>query len=193
MATAFRYPSLDVFVGLLGTSYSSAYLSFSSRLINKEVASVRVFKKGLLGFQFAIASIILIVTFTMNQQIDFMINKDLGFSKDQVFIVGLPDDEESMDKRMLFKEQIRSLATVRNASLIGSGALPGKDNGKELFQVMIDGNKTEKIYNIYRIDENYSELLDITFSAGRNFEAERISDRTHTVIINESLAQSMNW
>ncbi|MEM9337996.1 MAG: ABC transporter permease [Bacteroidota bacterium] len=179
--------------GLLGTSYSGAYLSFSRRLIHKEVMSIRVFKKGLLGFQFAVASIILIVTLTMNQQIDFMINKDLGFSKDQVLIVDFPENEELKDKRTLFKEQIQSLAKVRDASLIGGGALPGSDNGKELFQVMMDGNKAEKIYNIYRIDENYSELLGIKFSAGRNFQADRISDQTHAVIINESLAQSLNW
>ncbi|MGD1839716.1 MAG: ABC transporter permease [Thermonemataceae bacterium] len=179
--------------GLLGTSYSGAYLSFSSRLINKEVVSIRIFKKGLLGFQFALASIILIVTLTMNQQIDFMINKDLGFSKDQVLIVDLPENEELKDKRIFFKEQIQSLDKVQNASLIGGGALPGADNGKELFQVMIDGNKAEKVYNFYRIDENYSELLDIKFSAGRNFQANRISDQTNAIIINESLAQSLNW
>ena len=179
--------------GLLGTSYSGIYLSFSGRLITKEVASVRVFKKGLIGFQLAIASILLMATLTMNRQIDFMINKDLGFSKDQVLIVDFPENEALKDKRSLFKEQIQALANVRNASLIGAGALPGSDNGKELFQVLIDGNKTEKIYNFYRIDENYSELLDIHFSAGRNFQVDRISDQTQAVLINESLAQSLNW
>ena len=179
--------------GLLGTSYSGAYLSFSSRLIHQEVVSVRIFKKGLLGFQFAIAAIILIVTLTMDQQIDFMINTDLGFTKEQVLIVDFPDNEALKDKRILFKEQIQSLAKVRNASLIGGGALPGTDNGKELFQVMIDGNKAEKVYNFYRVDENYSELLDIKFAAGRNFQANSISDLNHAIIINESLSRSLNW
>ena len=182
-----------VLFGLLGTSYSGAYLSLSNRLITKEVASLRTFKKGLLGFQFAMASIMLIVTMTMNEQIHFMLNKDLGFTKDQVLIVDYPENETLKDKRLLFKEQIQSLASVRNASLIGGGALPGANNGKELFQVLIDGDKTERIYNFYRIDENYMNLLDIQFSAGRNFQAERASDQTHAVIINESLAQSLSW
>ncbi|NQZ78850.1 MAG: ABC transporter permease [Ekhidna sp.] len=179
--------------GLLGTSYSGVYLSFSSSLINKEGSSIRAFKKGLLGFQFAIASILLIVTMTMNQQIDFMIHTDLGFSKDQVLVVDFPDNEALKDKRTLFKQQIQSMTAVQNASLIGGGALPGADNGKELFQVMIDGNKTERIYNFYRVDENYTELLDIAFAAGRNFHSSRITDQTQAVIINESLAQSLNW
>lgn len=184
---------ITFFFGLLGTSYSGTYLSFSSKLLNREGGTVRIFKKGLLGFQFAIASVILIVTLTMNRQIDFMKNKDLGFSKDQVLIVNLPDDEESKNSRIQFREQIRDFASIRNASLIGGGALPGEDNGKEIFEVMINGNKTERIYNLYRIDENYAEVLNIEFASGRNFQSNRISDQNDAVIINESLAKSLNW
>ncbi len=58
--------------GLLGTSYPGVYLSFSGTLINMDKASINAFKKVLLGFQFTVASVIIIATITMHRQIDFM-------------------------------------------------------------------------------------------------------------------------
>lgn len=179
--------------GLLGTSYSGAYLSFSSRLIHNEGKTVSLFKKLLLGIQFAIASAILIVTLTMEKQIDFMKNKDLGFSKDQVLIVDLPDHETSNTTFIQLREQLKNFTAVDNVSLIGGGALPGEDNGKDIFEVMVHGNKAERVFNLYRTDENYCGLLDIKFASGRNFDANRVSDQNNAVIINEALAKSLNW
>ena len=184
---------ITFFFGLLGTSYSGAYLSFSGSSIDKEGTSVRVFKKVLLGFQFAMASVMLIVTLTMNRQIQFIQNKDLGFSEEQVLIINIPDNEAFADRYIPLREHIKTITTIENASLIGSGALPGEENGKEIFQVTIDGNKVEKVYNIYRIDENYTELLDIKFSLGRNFHVNSLNDQNDAIIINESLARSLNW
>jgi len=179
--------------GLLGTSYSGVYLSFSNTLISKDRISVNVFKKVLLGFQFAIATVIVIVALTMNKQINFMKSKDLGFSKEQVLMVSLPDNEELKSKLIQFREQVKNFSAIENASLIGGGALPGEENGKDIFQVTIDGIKTERVYNIYRIDENYCMLLGIKFVYGRNFQADRLSDKNDAVVINAALAKSLNW
>lgn len=186
-------PLITFGFGLLGTSYSGVYLSFSGNLVNTQKSSVNSFKKVLLGFQFAIAAIILIATGTMNQQIHYMKNKDLGFSKEQVLIVDLPENEELKDRHIQFRERIQSFPTVQNASLIGGGALPGEDNGKEIFQLTVNGEEVEKVFNFYRVDENFNELLDIQMAQGRNFEADRPSDQEDAVLINEALAQSLQW
>lgn len=186
-------PLITFGFGLLGTSYSGVYLSFSGTLVNTGKTSVNTFKRVLLGFQFAIASIIIIATITMNRQIDFMKNKDLGFSKEQVMMVDLPGNEELKDKVIQFRERVKSFPTIQNASLIGGGALPGEDNGKELFQVIVDGEEVEKVFNFYRVDESFSELLNIQLALGRNFEADRPSDQEDAVLINQALANSLRW
>ncbi len=185
---------LTIFVfGLLGTSYSGGYLTFSNRLIQSKGKAVGLFKKAILGFQFVVAAVILAVVLTMEKQIDFMKNKDLGFSKEHVVIIALPDQEEFKDQRDQFREQVKTYSTVKNASLIASGALPGEDNGKEVFEVMVDGSREERVYAIYGIDENYCDLLNIQFATGRNFRANSINDLNNAVIINEALAKSLNW
>ena len=179
--------------GILGSGYVGVHLSISGALTNKSETTVGPIKMLLLGIQFVIASVIIIATLTMNRQINFMKNKDLGFSKEQVVILNLPGDEELMSKWIHLREQYKNHAIIENASLVGGGALPGEENGKEIFEVTVDGGKTDKIFNIYRIDENYCDLLNIKFAFGRNFQSSRISDRNDAVIINESLAKSLNW
>ncbi len=179
--------------GLIGNGYSGMYLSFSSAPMNTEKKSTSTFKRILLGFQFAVASVIIMATITMTEQIDFMKNKDLGFSKEHVLIISVPGNDELKSKLIQFRERIKDFSTIEHASLIGGGALPGEDNGKEIFQVAIDGNEVEKVYNFYRIDENYCNLLNINFDAGRNFETHRASDKTDAVLINQALANSLNW
>ncbi len=92
-----------------------------------------------------------------------------------------------------FRERLKNFAAIENASLIGGGALPGEDNGKELFTVAIDGNEVEKVLYFYRIDENYCKLLNIKFASGRNFQANRASDKQNAVLINQALAKSLKW
>ena len=180
-------------LGLVGTSSSGIHFSFSNSLKNNNSPTLDKFKKFLLGFQFTVASIIIIATLTINKQIGFMEDKDLGFSKEQVLILDLPEGEVLNNRFPMFREKVKNFATIENASLIGGGALPGEDNGKDLFQFNINGSKEERVYNIYGIDENYFKLLNIEFASGRNFQAERISDIDNSVIINESLARSLNW
>jgi|GEM_PF-2858909 len=186
--------SLIIFgLGLLGSSYSGGYLSLSGPLVRTDKNSIGTFKKGVLAFQLAMAGVILIATLTMNRQIDFMKNKDLGFAQKQVMILDLPEDGELTNKVVPFRERIQGLPAVRNASLIGGGALPGEDNGKELFQVQVNGQQMEKVFNLYRVDAHFTELLDIQLAAGRSFEADRLGDREGAVLINQALARSLQW
>ncbi|MEL7119782.1 MAG: ABC transporter permease [Bacteroidota bacterium] len=192
-AVLFGMVLLVFVIGVVGLSYSGLYMTFTTKLLAKDNKWVNLFKRTLIGLQFAVATVILIITMSMNRQVDYMKNKDLGFSKDQVMVINLPGDESLKDRYLQFREELKKNTNISNAALIGWGALPGEENGKELFEVDIDGQTVEKIFNIYRIDQNYAELLDIEMAVGRNFQNERVYDRNETIMINESLAKSLNW
>lgn len=186
--------SLLVFIfGQLGSSYSGIYLSFSSQSLNHEGPRINLFKKALLSFQYGITAVVIILTLVMEQQLDFIENKDLGFEKQEVLILSLPQTDDSSAKGLQIRDHLKNTPSIQNASLIGGGALPGEENGKDLFEVVDAGVSQEKVYNIYRVDEHYFNVLDIAFASGRNFSAELVSDKANSVIINEALAQSLNW
>lgn len=186
--------SLLVFVcGLVGSTYSGVYLSFSSPSVSKEGPRILLLKKLLLGFQYSIAILVLILTLSMGRQLEFLLTKDLGFDQEEVLILRLPESEEERSSALTLREQLRSQRSIQNVSLIGGGALPGEENGKDLFEVYQEGSKTEKIYNIYRVDERYFDLLNIPLAKGRNFNPAQRTDKEGGVIINETLARSLNW
>ncbi|NRB53711.1 MAG: ABC transporter permease [Saprospiraceae bacterium] len=186
--------SLLVFgCGLVGSTYSGVYLSFSSPSVSQEGPRILLLKKLLLGFQYSIAILVLILTLSMGRQLDFLLTKDLGFDQEEILILRLPEGEEERSSAITFREQLRSRSSIQNASLIGGGAIPGEENGKDIFEVYQEGSKTEKIYNIYRVDEVYFDLLNIPFATGRNFNPTQRTDEEGGVIINETLARSLNW
>ncbi|HCX75940.1 MAG TPA: ABC transporter permease, partial [Algoriphagus sp.] len=78
-----------VFTGLLAGSYPAFYLS-STKVVsvfknqfsgNRKVAFAR---KGLVLFQFVLATCLLISTVVIFQQINYALNQDLGYEKDQL-------------------------------------------------------------------------------------------------------------
>ena len=174
-------------------SYPVLIMSFKNLQLQKISKSGSTFKGALMVVQFMIATIILIVTFTIQKQVSFLKNKDLGFDKENIVIVDLPSDERLANKGFDFKTTILQLSAIKNASLIGGGALPGEENGKEIFTVEVGQEQVEKVFNIYRVDENYFDLLDIQLAAGRFFQENRNSDKEEAVIINQALGRSMNW
>lgn len=183
--------ALLIFIsGLLGSTYSGVYLSFSTPSVMQESPRVLFFKKMLLGFQYTIAVVVLILALTMGRQLNFLLTKDLGFDQEQVLALSLPEIEQERGKALTFRDQLSSMGLT---SIIGWGALPGEENGKDLFEVQETGTRTEKVYNIYRIDEQYFEVLDIELAQGRNFDPEKRNDEAGSVIINEALARSLYW
>ncbi len=190
----FGFLSLFIFFSsFFGSGNTSVAVFFSRQPLNTDRKSVTLFRKLLVGIQLAISSIILMATFIVQKQIDYINTKDLGFSSGQVMIINLPEQEEFKNNAQLFKSTLQDYESVAAVSLINGGALPGEENGKELFEVMVNGSKEERVYNIYGVDENYFDLLSIDFALGRSFEDSIITDKTEAVIINQVLARTMQW
>ena len=74
-------------------------------------------RNALVVFQFAISVFLIVSTLIVYQQLNFIQSKDLGFSKNQVFII--EDAYAVGDNIASFKERVGQLAQVQNVSLTG--------------------------------------------------------------------------
>ncbi len=184
---------LIVALGLLGSSYTGVRQVLSSSSLAHEGKGISLFKYLLLGLQYGIAAVVLIMTLAMGRQLNYIQNKNLGFNTAQVVIVDLPEQDEASYKGLLFRAHLNKLAMVSNASLVGGGALPGQENGKDIFEAMVDGQRTEKLFNIYRVDAQYFNLLGIGFAAGTGFTTDNPGANTSSVLVNEALVKALNW
>lgn len=140
-------------------------------------------RKVLVIFQFAVSVFLIVGTLVVSNQLQFMQNKDLGYSKDQVLLVNnmnrLNDQVDS------FKEEVVQLAQVSSASLSAYVPTPSYRSDGSYF--LEDKLEQESAINMqeWRVDFDYMETLDLILLSGRTFDPNITTDST-AVIINES-------
>lgn len=189
-------PCLFVFiivVGCLAGSYPALFLSGFNPIdvLKGKIASG--FKGGLLRsflvvFQFSISIFLIIGTLVIYNQLKFIQNKDLGYNRNQVLIVrgtsGLGDEAQ------IFKEQVKKLAGVKDATLSGYLPTGGELSGNPLFKDPVFDQKRALLTQCWHVDEDYVPALGIKMLKGRNFSKDMATD-TAGLIINEEAEKQL--
>jgi putative ABC transport system permease protein len=143
--------------------------------------------KVLILFQFTITIILFILTLVVYEQRDFILNKDLGFRKENIVVLPLPN-LETKDKMETLKNELSGIASVVN--ICASSEIPG--NGFTSNGYFPEGHSEPMMFNVVDIDAKFLETLDVGIIKGRNFMANNIADR-EAYMVNESLAQKLGW
>ena len=190
----YTIPGLIIFtviVGFLSGSYPAFFLSSFNPY---EVLKGRVrnsqnngrLRRVLVIFQFAVSILLIIGTMIMYRQISFMINKDVGFNKEQVIVINRA--EAIGGKMKSFKETVKNIPGVVNIS--SSTAVPGRVNNNNGY--MIEGRKDETFLAVSNwADYNFLETYGMTLTSGRNFNESYSSDKK-ACIINEAAKKDFN-
>jgi len=187
--------SSALMIGVIAGLYPSFYLS-SFRPINILKGSIAKGMKGgrlrsaMVVFQFTTSIILIVGTLVIQRQMDYIMNHDVGFNKEQVVIIegtGPIGD----DRRQTFKNELLRLADVENVSV--SSYLPVEGGmsegygwfqaGREKIDAGVSGSK-------YRVDPDYIETMRIKLIAGRNFVRSMKSD-SMAMIINEAMVHDL--
>jgi putative ABC transport system permease protein len=185
-----------IFVGVIGGSYPAFYLSgFNPVNVLKGKLSAKggnaFFRKSLVVVQFSISIFMLISTLVVFDQLQYMRNKDLGFSKERVVRVALSSEEQER-KAPVLAERMRQANGVTWAGTANSS--PGQGIGKLLLQVEDnEGKLSERGVDLYGADFDYVKTLGMTIVQGRDFSRDIVSDTTYAVLVNEAMVRRMAW
>ena len=175
----------SLFVGFLAGIYPSFFLSsFNPYEVLK--GSVKNssqngrLRRVLVVFQFAVSILLIVGTMIMYRQIKYMLNKDLGFKKEQLIVI---NRAEALGSKMKsFKETVKNIPGVINIS--SSTAIPGRTNNNNGY--MIEGRKDETfLMTTSWVDYNFLDTYGMTLVSGRSFNESFTSDKD-ACIINES-------
>ncbi|WP_190810259.1 ABC transporter permease [Flagellimonas sp. S3867] len=141
-------------------------------------------RNGLVIFQFAISVFLIVGTLVVYQQLQYIQNKDLGFSKDQVLIIN--DVYTLGNKRASFKEEVNKLGYVKNVTLSSFFPTPSS-RGDSTFAPEDGLTDQERAVSMqtWGVDHDYVSTLGFEIIAGRNFDKRFKNDST-SIIINES-------
>ncbi|WP_368086199.1 FtsX-like permease family protein [Polaribacter sp. Hel_I_88] len=138
-------------------------------------------RKFLTVFQFTIAQVFIIATLLVGKQINFLLNKDMGFKKDAIVSVYKPLEEDSFDKIKLYKEQLSSIPAIKSISLGGHPPASTSINSTDMNR-MVDGKEVYGEIQFMSGDTQFLELFEIELLAGR---VQR-NDTVKELVINEA-------
>ncbi|MEO9852293.1 MAG: ABC transporter permease [Reichenbachiella sp.] len=186
-----------LFVGLVGGSYPAFYLSrFKAAEVlkgrSKKSKGNESLRKVLVVAQFAISLGMVVSTWIVFDQLDFLRNKELGFNHEQVVTVALEGEQVRAKLDVLAAELLQS----PGVESVGSGfGVPGT-NSMSMSGIKVesaDGHLIEKIFQNITVDNQYFPTLEIPIVQGRNFLPQVGNDTASSVIVNQEMVREMGW
>jgi len=189
--------AISIATGIISGLYPAFYLSkFSPSRALKSVSTFSntrsPLRRVLVTFQFTISSILILSTFVVYKQFDYMKNKNLGFDKELILhtYVGAEEKEDSR-KLEIIKNKLNHIPEIKSVSV--SQTIPF--NGSQGSNVSWEGAQLDETissrYNFIGFD--FFETYGIKIIKGRNFSREISTDMKETCIINETAARIFGW
>ena len=184
---------LLLFVTLLSGFYPALILSkFNTVSVLKNHLSVGdkkvKLRKFLTIFQFSIAQVFIIATLLVGQQINFLLNKDMGFKTDAIISVYSPRSEREIAKKELYAEKLKAIPAIKKISI--GGHPPASFSTNASYAQYIDGDKEiqSELQFIFG-DTAYLDLFGINLLAGRSYTNDTIKE----IIINETYCKILGF
>jgi putative ABC transport system permease protein len=183
--------ALTVLIGIMAGIYPSCLLSSSNPISAIRVNLGRMSKSsrlrnGLVVFQFSLSILLLVGTFVIQKQIDFVRNRNLNYEREHVVVV--KTFEQLNQKLPAFKEALLLDPTILRVS--GSTSVPGKEFDNRGFKA--EGTTSNPGVNLIAVDADFMDALQIELKAGRFFSEDIPSD-SQGLILNESGARAIGW
>lgn len=149
-----------------------------------------VIKNGFVVFQFVTAIVLIVATFTIQEQLRFIQQKNLGLQTEQVMIVPIRDDSIQNNFNTA-KELMLSVPGVNSVSAISN--FPW-ERGYYNFQSTINGQGKSIDANLQTllVEEDFIPTLNMEVVQGRSFSTDFGSDATGAFILNEAAAKKFN-
>ena len=191
--------------GILASGFYPAFVlsSFKPILVlkgNYSGSNRGIFlRKVLVIGQFGITVALMIGSFVVYRQINFMNQKALGFNMDQLMIITPPVltqwDSTFINRTNLFKEDLKQLANVKAAAT--SWSVPGGELGRSFNVRQADsGSLARNTVRHTGIDYDFLNVLQVKLIAGRNFrpgDHQQDFGKLRNLIINESAVKLLGF
>lgn len=162
------FKPIEVLRGTLSTGFKNSYL-----------------RNSLVIFQFVTSIILIVGTLVIYQQMDFILQKQLGFDKDQVVV--LSGTHTLGNGLSAFQEELRRLPQVKDLTLSDYLPISSSNRNSNGF-IRRDQEHDGQIYaQIWEVDEHYISTLGMEIIQGRDF---RQGDST-AAIVNQAMIEQL--
>jgi len=149
-------------------------------------------RKTLTVTQFVIAQFLVIATIVVSKQINYSLNKELGYKKEAIVYFHTPrnffSDKEDNRRFALF-EKIKAIPEIEKISL--GGAAPAHQGASSTTMKMNNGGKDiELMVETVNADPDYFDIYEMKLAAGKFPEQ---SDTLKEYLVNETYAKALGF
>ncbi|KAF2339793.1 ABC transporter permease [Flavobacterium tistrianum] len=146
-------------------------------------------RNSMLIFQFGIAAFFIIGALIVNSQVNYMMEKDLGFSGDQV--ISIPyntlDRLKRTDEYLASKQEIKKIPGVVDVATFAGdfGGNSGSSSGFKHNGIFVQPKNIE-------MDFGFLDMMKIKIVKGRDLSPQYASDTISSMLMNETLVKTLN-
>lgn len=146
------------------------------------LAGKNYLQKFLVVLQFALASFLIIATFTIYKQFNFLTTVQLGYDDNNLVVV--QNSFKTHDAAWLFKNEL-----VKDPNII---SVAPRNNG-QWGTVAKLANDSSIDFDYETVDESFLPTLKIPMVEGRNFSPAFPSDSANSILVNETFVKHAGW
>ncbi|MEM6765831.1 MAG: FtsX-like permease family protein, partial [Bacteroidota bacterium] len=147
-------------------------------------------RNGLVIFQFAVTVVLLAATWVIDKQMGYMLNKKLGYDKEQVLIL---HGAQTLGENVYdLKTELKRVPGVEEVSV--SSFLPIENTSRNGNGFFLPENRENEDQHIggqrWTVDHDYLKAMGMKVLEGRNFDV-NISADSQAVIINQAMVKEL--
>ncbi len=187
--------SITLFTGIISGIYPSIFLSsfkpvsvLKSKIVSK--TSKFSLRRTLVVFQFAISVILIIGTIIVYQQLNFILNKNLGLDKDNIVYLNLSSELQKKPEEL--KSELLRNPDIKNASVSNLLPIQVYSNGGGWRWEGKNPNQDELV-SAMSADNDLLKTYSIKLKEGRFYSKEYPADDSLSIVINESFEKLMGF
>jgi putative ABC transport system permease protein len=148
------------------------------------------FRKSLISFQFLIFSALIISSFIINSQIQFVRNIDLGYNKEQILVISIPSSDY-INNSKIFKNELLKYPQVKHVAL--SSTVPPSFGNQLAISFRADGAAEPIKLRVIYCDESFMDVLGLNLESGRFFNTYDSDSSNPKAVLNIKAKDDLNF